>query len=401
MVETARALFALLRSGLEQADSARRKRGRWLDAFGLGAIETPARTVRCLRGAELRVYVAPGCTSRGPSAAPVLLIIPAPIKQAYIWDLAPEASVIRRCLDAGLRVYLMRWTEPGGDAAERDYGLEDYADRLIAESVDAIAADCGGAEAVFLAGHSLGGTLAAIFAALHPVAVRGLVLLEAPLCFGGPAGGAFAPLIASAPPAGAIAAALGGRVPGSFLNAVSAAAAPDAVQWERWRDAAASLVDPAALRLHLRVERWTLDEFALPGRLFAEVVEWLYREDRFWRGALRVGGRVAAPARLVAPVLSVFDPRSRVVPPDSIVPFIEALPARTDSLLLRYEGDAGVALQHVGVLVGGNAHRLLWPLILAWIRHGWDKPPGPRRDAKPSKRLKKKPDKRPLATRRS
>jgi polyhydroxyalkanoate synthase subunit PhaC len=41
---------------------------------------------------------------------------------------------------------------------------------------------------VVLAGHSLGGTLAAIFPSLHPERVRGLALLEAPTKFGRDAG---------------------------------------------------------------------------------------------------------------------------------------------------------------------------------------------------------------------
>jgi len=38
--------------------------------------------------------------------------------------------------------------------------------------------------------------------------------------------------------------------------------------------------------------------------------------------------------------------------------------------LLRYHGDRGVSLQHVGVLVGTTAHRLIWPVILRWIKAG-------------------------------
>jgi polyhydroxyalkanoate synthase len=33
-------------------------------------------------------------------------------------------------------------------------------------------------------------------------------------------------------------------------------------------------------------------------------------------------------------------------------------------VVLEYPGDVGVALQHVGVLVGATAHRELWPRIL-------------------------------------
>ena len=74
-------------------------------------------------------------------------------------------------------------------------------------------------------------------------------------------------------------------------------------------------------RTHLRVVRWTLDELPLPRRLFDEVVEWLYREDRFLRGTLRVAGRTAAPGRVEVPLLSVVDPRCRLVPPRAVLPF--------------------------------------------------------------------------------
>jgi polyhydroxyalkanoate synthase len=66
---------------------------------------------------------------------------------------------------------------------------------------------------------------------------------------------------------------------------------------------------------------------------------------------------------LIEPVTTVFAPRSAVIPPASVVPVHEAA-ASPDKLLLEYRGDVGVALQHVGVLVGRAAHRDLWPRIL-------------------------------------
>jgi polyhydroxyalkanoate synthase len=36
-----------------------------------------------------------------------VLIVAAPIKRPYIWDLTPAVSAIRYCLGAGLRVYLL------------------------------------------------------------------------------------------------------------------------------------------------------------------------------------------------------------------------------------------------------------------------------------------------------
>src|SRR3954463_493499 len=88
-------------------DEARRQVGRALDASGLGPQETPYRVVAEWPGARLRAYHGQERTD-----GPVLLIIPAPFKKAYLWDLLPEVSVVRRCLARGLRVYLLEWLIP-------------------------------------------------------------------------------------------------------------------------------------------------------------------------------------------------------------------------------------------------------------------------------------------------
>jgi len=118
--------------------------------------------------------------------------------------------------------------------------------------------------------------------------------------------------------------------------------------------------------MHMRVERWTHDEFPLPGRLFTEVVESLYREDQLMCGTLKVGERQIGPMDLRSPLLNVVDPRSTVIPPRSVLPFHEAA-ASEHKRVLEYEGDIGVCLQHVGVLVGTSAHAKIWPAIFEWL----------------------------------
>ena len=342
-------------SALHQLDDLRRLGGTVLDAVGLGPAETPWETVGAWPGVRLRAYA-------GPAAeGPTLLIVPAPIKRAYIWDLVPWASVVRRCLDSGMLVHLAEWTPPGPQGHE--LGLDAYADRLLLHCLDAIAGRTG-QRRVLVVSHSLGGTLAAIFAALHPRRVRGLALIEAPLRFGRHAG-AFAPLVAAAPDTSLVRASAS-DVPGSFLSLTSAAAAPATFHWERYADLLASLPDRRALRTHLGVQRWMLDELPLPSRLFEQVVEQLYREDRLMRGELVVGGQRVGPERLEAPLLDVVNPHSRVIPPESILPFHDAARSPRKRLLWS-RGERGVALQHVAALVGRSAHRDLWPQILDWL----------------------------------
>ena len=156
-------------------------------------------------------------------------------------------------------------------------------------------------------------------------------------------------------------------MPGSFTAQLSAAAAPEAFVLQRWADLAASLGDPLAAAVHARVERWALDELAMPGRLFEEVLERLYREDRFAAGTLEVGGRRTRLDRLRAPVLAVVNPPGRVVPPASVLDGLAAMPPEVPRRVLRYEGERGPALQHLGPLVGPGAHARLWPEILDWV----------------------------------
>jgi polyhydroxyalkanoate synthase len=69
---------------------------------------------------------------------------------------------------------------------------------------------------------------------------------------------------------------------------------------------------------------------------------------------------------VVTPVLIVADRRCALVPPAAIQPCYEAVGA-IDKHWIWYEGDVGVALQHLGVLIGRHARRRLWPAILRWI----------------------------------
>lgn len=336
-------------------DELRRTAGAFLDAIGLGPVETTSRIARQQRGFRLKAY-------QEPARAPALLIIPAPIKRAYIWDLLPELSVVAQCRARDFQTYLLEWIPP--TAADDEFGLAEYADAFILAALDTVCAETG-QDKVTLAGHSLGGTFAAIFAASHPEQMQALVLVEAPLAFGERQG----PLERAAslmPAPHSVRAAVGSPVPGSYLNLISVAAAPRAFVWQPWSDLPASMVSRQRAAVHARIIRWTLDEFPLPGRLFEETVELLYRQDQFRRGELRIGRSTVSATALRGPVLAVVNPHGDVIPPDSCLAVLDAIPD-DNKRIHYYQEEAGPALQHVGPLVGPDAHKHLWPDILNWV----------------------------------
>ncbi|HWH70871.1 MAG TPA: alpha/beta fold hydrolase, partial [Candidatus Sulfotelmatobacter sp.] len=295
------------------ADHLRQGRGRILQAIGYGPVESPSHVVFRNEVMTLRAY------AHNQPNRPAILLIPAPIKRSYILDLAPENSVVRQWLSAGFAVYLLQW-QPPGEAAQH-WGLGEYADRFLLEVLEVLARKTG-REQVVLAGHSLGGTFAAIFAALHPERVKGLVLLSAPLHFG-TAVDALSHYVAASPPATFITRAFG-NVPGSFLSFSSALAAPGDFISRRWVDRVVCRAEPKARKTYLRVERWTLDEMPFPGKLFREVIEWLYRENRFSRGLLELNSRRALPSQVTCPLVCATEAQSDVSPPQSMRRFYDA-----------------------------------------------------------------------------
>lgn len=342
----------------ERLDAMRLAAGAHMDRLGLGPQPAPSRVLHEEPGFSLLRY-------DGGGEGPTLLIVPAPIKAHWIWDLAPQCSVVRAALARGCAVHLLQWT-----SAPAHWGLDEHVDAL-ARMAERVAAGDGGRRPHLL-GHSLGGTLSALYAARHPRGPASLVLVESPLCFG-EATGALGPLVHSLPHGYAQGFT---HVPGSLVSLGASLASPDEFITESRLDAfAAAMSGPQAWRRHLLALRWTLQELPLPGPLVAQVSDALYRENRFMLGTLVLGGRAVSPRDVAVPLAAIADLRSRVVPAASVTGFVEAT-ASPRPLVLHYGGDVGVSLQHIGALIGESAHRDIWPRVLDWVREVAGRPAG-------------------------
>jgi len=64
-----------------------------------------------------------------------LLIVPPQINKFYVFDLAPEKSVIRYCLEASLQTFAISWKNPS--AAEQGFNLDTYV-AALERAVDAM-----------------------------------------------------------------------------------------------------------------------------------------------------------------------------------------------------------------------------------------------------------------------
>jgi len=339
-------------------DAIRKAQGDALGMLGFGPAECGYDVISSGPYWRLRKYrSADGYGSA--DGQPSVLIVPAPIKRPYIWDLSPPVSAVRKCLDHHLRLYLLEWIPPAADG--QPAGLNEYAGVAISACVAKLTSEAEGAKP-FIIGHSLGGTLAAIFCALEQQGAKGLVLLGAPVCFS-PGSSSFRDALISLFPNGLPEMEI---FPGSLLSQVSALASPDTFIWARMRDAAASGIDLPAFDLRSRVERWALDEMPLPGQFVAEVFELLYRENRFCKGTLSIHDRMLGPSCVQIPALAIVNTADEVAPLSSVRPFLDAMPIR-ETRIIEYSGEAGVGVQHLAMLAGPQAHARIWPQIFSWL----------------------------------
>ncbi len=319
-------------------------------ALGLDPIECPYRVAATGPYWRLRDY---GARVTSPS----LLIVAAPIKRPYIWDLAPSVSAIRYCLQRGLHVYLLEWIPASRRTGNNGF---DECARAISTCVATVSGGRPG-NTPLLIGHSLGGALASVYSALAPESIRALVLLCAPLCFQPQESRFRDALVSLIPPALSEA----DPFPGALLSHVSVLASPSTFVWSRLIDAFLSATDRQAMDVHARVERWALDEVPLSGRLVHQIIEWLYRGNRLCSGTLEVNQEMVGPSRLLVPTLAVVNAADELAPLASVEPFINAMPAK-EVKVIKYPGEVGVCLQHLGILVGRTARARIWPEIMSW-----------------------------------
>ena len=203
----------LSRAPFGLSDVFRRAQGNAFGALGLDPSECPYRVIASGSHWRLRDYGADDTSA-------TVLVVAAPIKRPYIWDLAPSdecdpllpASKAYTCsCSNGCQLRL----------ACGNNGLDEYA--------DAISRVCrknfrfGVARQTVPDRSFTRGTLAAIYTALAPGSVRGLVLLGAPLCFQ-PHTSGFRDALVSLVPSD-----LSGAepFPGSLLSHMSALASPN------------------------------------------------------------------------------------------------------------------------------------------------------------------------------
>jgi polyhydroxyalkanoate synthase len=245
-------------------------------------------------------------------AEPVLLCY-ALVNRPYILDLRPEKSVVRQYLDRGFDVYLIDWGTPSH--ADHVLTLDDYVGKLLTQVVDFILTEHH-IQGLHLLGYCMGGTLSALFAALHPQQVATLTLLAAPIDFSGRESllnlwtqrkyfdvDAFIDAY--------------GNCPATFLQSCFLCMKPIQNLFEKNLGFYEQMSDPNFVANYFAMEHWVNDNIPVAGETFRQFVKQLYQENQLVRGVFCLGERRVELEQIRCPLLLLTATNDHLVPPAS------------------------------------------------------------------------------------
>jgi polyhydroxyalkanoate synthase len=281
-------------------------------------------------------------------SGPPVVFVPSLINRAFVFDLMPDASMMRYLAGAGVRPYLLEWGWPG--AVERGFGVADYVARLAR----AIAVIDG---PVILAGYCMGGLLALAAALRLPGKVGALALLATPWDFHGedaPAARRMADMLSWYAPAMHAT----GTLPIDALNTLFAMVDPFGVG-DKYRDFAGQDKAGARARRFVAMEDWLADGVPLAAPVARETFAGWYGANAPARLAWRVAGRLIDPVDVRVPHFVAMPARDRLVPTASAAALAARLPA--PHVITAQAG-------HIGMVAGTHAQTALWEPFADWLR---------------------------------
>jgi polyhydroxyalkanoate synthase subunit PhaC len=287
-----------------------------------------------------------------------LVFIYALVNRPYILDLKKGRSVVANFVERGFDTYLVDWGIP--TAADRHLTLDDYVNGYMVNVLDFLR-ERHEVENINVLGYCMGGTMSAMFTALHQERVRNLALLAAPIDFASN---------------------------DSLLNVWSRAenfdvdkfvdtygnCPPEFLQWafllmrpvgnfvEKPINFYEHMHDDKFLEDFMTTETWLQDNIPVPGEVYRQFVKYLYQKNLLTQNRMPVGRRTVNLKNITCPVLNIMAGKDDLVPCAQGTPFNDLVGSKDrKTILLNGSG-------HIGLAIGGRAQKEVWPQAADWFK---------------------------------
>jgi polyhydroxyalkanoate synthase subunit PhaC len=286
-----------------------------------------------------------------------LLLVYALINRPYVLDLMPGNSLVEFLVRLGFDVYMLDWGTPGDE--DKDISFEhyvlDYIPRAVAKVQRAAHSD-----EISLLGYCMGGTMTAMYAALHPVGLKNLILLTTPADFTPSNVGLYGlwtneryldpDRIVDA----------FGNVPGDFIDTGNRMLKPVTnyvgtyvTMWDR-------IMQDKSMDAWLAMNKWVNDGVPFPGAAFRQWIREFYQQNKLVKGEIHLRGRRVDLANITCSVLAIAGTKDHICTLAQAEATMGLISSADKEFFIL---DAG----HVGLLTGSDAKKQLWPKVRHWL----------------------------------
>lgn len=285
-----------------------------------------------------------------------LLIVFALVNRPYILDLRPEKSVVRQFLNRGFDVYLIDWGVP--TAADRTLGIQDYVDRYMVNVVHEIL-EITGSDQLSLLGYCMGGSLSAMFTALHQDLIRNFILMAAPVDWSDKES-----LLSVWTDEKYFDVdkmlEVHGNAPAEWMQSSFTMLKPVQNLIQKHITFYENMEDEKFVEDFLAMEAWLNDNIPMAGETFRQFVKYCFRQNLLIQGRLKIGRRTVDLHNITCPILNLMASNDHLVPCGLSAPFNDAVGSSDRRAITLPSG-------HIGLAVGSRAHRELWPEACDWL----------------------------------
>jgi polyhydroxyalkanoate synthase len=285
-----------------------------------------------------------------------ILITYALINKPFILDLQPDRSVVRRLLEAGHDVYLVDWNEPS--RLDQHLTLEDYVCRYIDNCVDAVR-ERSGQDSINVLGYCMGGTMAAMYAALYPEKVRSLGLMAAGLYFEDQSGGVLELWGDESYYDPEDVTEAFGNMPAEMLDVGFALMDPVSnfvSKYVRFYD---NIEDDEFVENFARMERWLDEGIDVAGEAYKQFLTDIYQGNQLYENELYLGDRHVDVTNIDMPMLLIMGEYDHLIPCGASEPFADVV-GTDDVEQIKYPTG------HIGLSVSSSSHEDVWPRVAEW-----------------------------------
>lgn len=294
-------------------------------------------------------------SSANNNEIPTLVLPPYAGHTSTIADFHKKQSLIETLLQNGLtRVFCIEWRSATEDM--KNYDIDNYLEDLHV-------AVCDLGDRVNLVGLCQGGWMTSIYAARYPSRVAALVCAGSPLDT--QAGNGSIRELANELPMSFyenLVTAGNGLLKGQFMLEGFKGMHPEQHMMNKYLTLYEHIDDPEYLQRTEAFERWYENTVDLPGHWYLQVIEQLFKQNRFAKGAFVALGKSVKPQSVTCPLYLLAGSTDDITPKEQVFNASNFFGTPADKIVQDMASGG-----HIGLFMGSHALKENWPKIAAWL----------------------------------